>query len=100
LYWPSTRLLVMPLTWYGSTTLDRGRPMRPQSGALGLRVDDGKLTKIGMVDHHEVTAGTREFLTIRRTLVVDGVLWTVSDRAAKASDLASLRTLDLIRFGS
>lgn len=98
LYWPRTRLLVVPLTWYGKPTLDRRRPTSPQTGALGLRVGDRELTEIGLVDHREAAKSAEEFLTIRRSLVVDGVLWTISDRAAKATDLDSLRTLGLVRL--
>ncbi|HEX6683965.1 MAG TPA: beta-propeller domain-containing protein [Candidatus Limnocylindrales bacterium] len=89
LYWPATKLLVVPVTGYRSS----------QYGALLLRVDDRKLTELGMVSHDD---GKRSYLgQIRRSLIIGDVLWTISHGAAKAStldgsrDLATLELQDL-----
>jgi hypothetical protein len=88
--------LVVPLTAYGRTTTDGTAMM---GGALVLRVTDGGFTESGRVDHAEVqtTRTGQQDGTIRRSLMIDGVLWTVSDGAVKATDLATLSTLGVIR---
>ncbi|MBF9128122.1 beta-propeller domain-containing protein [Plantactinospora sp. S1510] len=94
LYWPATNSLVVPLSAYGRTTTDASAT----GGALVLRVTDGGFTEAGRVDHAEVKpTSTGLDGTIRRSLMIDGVLWTVSDGAVKATDLATLSTLGVIR---
>lgn len=101
LYWPDERLMVVPLTWYNKGMLGRDRPhAEPVAGALGLRVGDGGLTEVGVIDHRELARRGEGPVTIQRALVVDGVLWTISDRAAKATALDTLRTLGLVRLDS
>ncbi|MBE1486024.1 beta-propeller domain-containing protein [Plantactinospora soyae] len=98
LYWPATNSLVVPLNSPGAAST-AGRA-QPNSGALVLRVTDGGFTESGRVDHAEVQpdqTGQRDG-TIRRSLMIDGVLWTVSDGAVKATDLATLGTLGVIRI--
>ncbi|MBM0255595.1 beta-propeller domain-containing protein [Micromonospora sp. 4G55] len=85
LYWPAERLVVVPLTVY-----DTGLP---SNVALALRVGDGGFTEAGTVDHRLGTHRPDELAMIRRSLVVDGVLWTVSDAGLKATSLATMKTL-------
>ncbi|AVT40045.1 beta-propeller domain-containing protein [Plantactinospora sp. BB1] len=95
LYWPATNTLVVPLTTYAQAGID-GR-VEPGGGALVLRVADGGFTESGLVEHAEVRT-TESSGMIRRSLMVDGVLWTVSDGAIKATDLGTLGTLGMIRI--
>ncbi|GAB3966122.1 beta-propeller domain-containing protein [Plantactinospora veratri] len=95
LYWPATNTLVVPLTSYEPAGID-GRSV-PGGGALVLRVADGSLTETGLVEHAEVRTAESSGM-IRRSLMVDGVLWTVSDGAIKATDLGTLDTLGVIRI--
>ncbi|SCF19577.1 Beta propeller domain-containing protein [Micromonospora purpureochromogenes] len=85
LYWPAERLVVVPLTVYDTRL--------PSNVALALRVGDGGFTEVGTVDHTLGTGRPGELAQIRRSLVVDGVLWTVSDAGLKATSLATMKTL-------
>ncbi|GAA3742635.1 beta-propeller domain-containing protein [Plantactinospora mayteni] len=95
LYWPATNTLVVPLTTYEPAGID-GRGTSG-SGALVLRVGDGGFTEAGLVEHAEARTNESSGM-IRRSLMVDGVLWTVSDGAIKATDLGTLNTLGVIRI--
>ncbi|MEO3927381.1 beta-propeller domain-containing protein [Micromonosporaceae bacterium B7E4] len=95
LYWPATRTLVVPLTTHEPAGID-GKGM-PGGGALVLRVTDGGFTEAGLVEHAEART-TNSSGMIRRSLMVDGVLWTISDGAIKATDLGTLGTLGVIRI--
>ncbi|MFR9775343.1 beta-propeller domain-containing protein [Micromonospora sp. MS34] len=107
LYWPAERLVVVPLTVYGTGAVSRpgavndrnvaGRPGLPSNVALALRVDDDGFTEVGTVDHAQGTGRPGELAQIRRSLVVDGVLWTVSDAGLKATSLATMKTLGWLR---
>lgn len=96
LYWPATQLLVVPMTTYdvpGGAADGRA----PVGGALALRVTDSGFSELGMLDHAEV-ADPDYPAPIRRSLVLDGVLWTFSDGAAKATNMSTLDTLGLLRL--
>lgn len=95
LYWPVERLLVVPLTVYGdqgSFDAPSGKPL-PRTGAVALRVGDGGFTEVGMIAHPPSTGHNTHGSTIRRSLVVDGVLWTVSDLGLMATDTSTMDTL-------
>lgn len=87
LYWPADRLVVVPLTAYESTRAEVGRS--PTQGALALRVTEGGFTQLGLVEHTR-EAGSEKTGMIRRSLVVNGVLWTVSDVGLKANQLSTM----------
>ncbi|MEH0820750.1 MULTISPECIES: beta-propeller domain-containing protein [unclassified Micromonospora] len=89
LYWPADRLVVVPLTVHGTGL--------PSNVALALRVGDGGFTEVGTIDHTPATGRPEELTPIRRSLVVDGVLWTVSDAGLKATSLATMKTLGWLR---
>ena len=94
LYWPATNLLVVPLNRYPGPA-DRARA--PAHGALALRVTDDGLTELGTIDH----AGAPDSPygdPLRRSLVLDGVLWTFSETTAKATDLTTMTSLGLLRL--
>ncbi|MBT8224937.1 MAG: benzoate transporter [Dactylosporangium sp.] len=71
LYWPGTSTLVVPLTVSGART------------ATVLSVSDAQLTERGRLDHADGSV-------IRRSLVIDSTLWTVSTTGLEARDLATL----------
>ncbi|MET8089825.1 beta-propeller domain-containing protein [Micromonospora sp. NPDC005220] len=85
LYWPAERLVVVPLSVFGTG--------RPSNVAVALRAGDGGFTEVGTVDHTPDTAGPEGLTPIRRSLVVDGVLWTVSAGGLKATSLSTMKTL-------
>ncbi|WP_185734678.1 beta-propeller domain-containing protein [Micromonospora globispora] len=107
LYWPAERLVVVPLTVYGTGAVSSpravndqtavGSPGLPSNVALALRVGDGGFTEVGTVDHTLGTGHPEELAPIRRSLVVDGVLWTVSDAGLKATSLATMKTIGWLR---
>jgi len=70
LYWPATRLLVVPMT----------------EKTVALRVDDGALTPVGTIN--EVT---------QRALVIGSVLWTVGADDLRAADLSTLDQLAVLK---
>ena len=82
LYWPATKLSVVPLTQYRS----EGDAFY---GAVGFEVDrDRGITEIGRLQHD---GGEHAYQgTIRRSLVARGRLFTVSDRGVLASTLDTL----------
>ncbi|MEU8298928.1 beta-propeller domain-containing protein [Micromonospora sp. NPDC048909] len=99
LYWPAERLVVVPLTVLGADAVSRpgavdglGSPVLPSNVALAVRVGDGGFTEVGTVDH-TLGTGREDLAPIRRSLVVDGVLWTVSGAGLKATSLSTMKTL-------
>jgi uncharacterized secreted protein with C-terminal beta-propeller domain len=78
LYWPATRLAVLPV-------------QAPDfAGAVGLRVGRSALADVGSVSH--------ESAPVRRALVVGGTLYTVSEAGMKASTLAGLDEVGWLAF--
>ncbi|GAA1635626.1 hypothetical protein GCM10009679_46010 [Saccharothrix algeriensis] len=73
LYWPDTRMLVVPYMAY-----DGGQ----RAGALVYRVGSDRLEKIGEVSRAELSYP-------RRSLVVGDTLWVVGDTVAVATPLAA-----------
>src|SRR5258706_11543316 len=95
LYWPADGLLVLPLQGRGtvavpgqSTTDSRFAPVQ---GALVLRVSGSAIGEVGFINHPS-------YSPIRRSLVIDSTLWTVSDAGLLASDKSSLARLAWIAF--
>jgi hypothetical protein len=77
LYWAPSGLLVVPI--YSES---------PGSGALALRVSGSKLDEVGSLRHPSMTYGPPP---IRRSLMADGTLWTVSEAGLRATDPTSMR---------
>ncbi|MFI2712260.1 beta-propeller domain-containing protein [Micromonospora sp. NPDC018662] len=96
LYWAPERLVVLPVNRPGVVT-DRagaeGRRGAPRSGMLALRVGDGGFTVAGTIEHPSPLDDGGEWTPVRRSLVVDGVLWTVSDAGLKATALATMKAV-------
>ena len=79
LYWPKTGLLVVPLTSYGATEASG----QPDNGALVLKLSGDNFTELGAVTHQ---GEAYEGGMVRRSLIIDGDLWTVSATGLKVSD--------------
>jgi uncharacterized secreted protein with C-terminal beta-propeller domain len=86
LWWPRSRLALIPVQAAGDT---------PFAGALGLRVRPGGISLAGRVVH---TADGSAGAQIRRSVVVGDVLYTVSDTGVKATALASFADLGFARL--
>jgi hypothetical protein len=78
LYWPQSGLLVVPLNDLKTGSADRG------VGALALRIADGGITELGFIAHPAGAGGENPM--IRRSLIIEGTLWTVSPKGLLASD--------------
>ena len=83
LYWPATKLTVVPVNAY--------RPEDQFNGAVGFRVDRDKISELGRAEHEG--GGT-----IVRSLVAHGRLLTVSDRGVLASTLDTLAPVSFSPF--
>lgn len=94
LYWAPERLVVLPVRQPGVDTVRADGTKRPPSGGvLALRIGDKGFTVAGTVDHPGGLADGGEWAPIRRSLMIDGVLWTVSDAGLKATALSGMTTL-------
>ena len=89
LYWPPTKLTVVPVTDYGGE--------QDFAGAVGLTVDTAKgFTEVGRAEHDPDQHAYHT--AIRRSLVVRGRLLTVSDVGVLSSTLDSLARGGFVAF--
>ncbi len=107
LYWPGSRVMVVPLQLTGPVT---GAPATPGgvvhspdgqlSGALVLRIDDSSITEMGFITQPDTagTTGYTGYSPIERSLIIGQTLWTISTAGAMASDLATLRAHAWVPF--
>jgi uncharacterized secreted protein with C-terminal beta-propeller domain len=86
LWWPRSRLAVIPVQASGEP---------PLAGALGLRIRHGGISLAGRVAHGDDGAVGAQ---IRRSVVVGDVLYTVSETGVKATALASFADLGFARL--
>lgn len=86
LYWPDRKLVVLPVSAYGGMG----------TGALGLTLRGSQFATLGTVRH--LRHGWPGGVQIRRCLVIDQTLWTVSEVGLKASDLDTLAQQASIPF--
>jgi uncharacterized secreted protein with C-terminal beta-propeller domain len=93
LWWPAQRLLVIPVSTYDWRSEDQP----PTSGVLLLRVEDATITELGTLTHP--VEPTWDYPTqIRRSLVIEDTLWTVSDQGLQATALSTLEPAAWIAF--
>jgi len=91
LYWPATRLAVVPTTTYNTTD------GTPDSQAVGVRIGRASgITRVGSVTHP--TGANAWQGQIRRSLVVGGSLLTVSEAGMRSSDLGTLAPKAWVAF--
>jgi beta propeller domain-containing protein len=114
LYWPASRLVVVPIqvpngvaslppvpgtpgAGGGATEPASIVPSPAGSGALVLRIDSGAITQAGFI-RQPVSSGGYWDPAIERSLVIGDTLWTVSGAGLLASDLSTLRQQSWIPF--
>jgi len=83
LYWPTAELVVVPL----QTVRSDGQW---GSDALVLRLTGDGLKEVGQLEHPHRGPDYSGQSWIRRSLVIDQTLWTVSDEGAMVNDLRTL----------
>jgi hypothetical protein len=87
LYHQSSGLLVVPLNVYEAART-------PEGGALVLQVSESALTEVGFITHPATQNQMDKFPgQIRRSLIIDDVLWTVSAGGLEATSMRGLDTL-------
>jgi hypothetical protein len=98
LYWPATKLAVVPVQVFDERTLSPdGSNPGGFNGAVGLTVDGASITELGRLSH--VGQGVPVFeSTIERSIVVGDVLWTLSPVGLLASDLQTLTPGAFVAF--
>ena len=105
LYWPAAGLLVIPAllpdpaaTPTGTVLPSADNVPTPVSAAFVLHVRDHSITEAGLITHHPPVPGDPAGGQIRRSLVIGGDLWTLSDQGLKANDLMTLAPLGWVPF--
>lgn len=108
LYWPASRLLVVPVQLPSAVTPEPvpgsgpvpesgNAPLWPASGAVVLHLGDQSITELGTITHPAVP-GSPAGSQIRRSLVIGDTLWTVSDAGLKANELTTLAPQGWVPF--
>ncbi len=91
LYWPATRLAVIPLQAFP----DENGVGEQFSGALGFTVGRTRgIERVGKISHPSALGA----VPIRRSLVIRGAVYTVSEAGVQASSLAGLAELGWAAF--
>lgn len=94
LYWPANRLAVLPVESWSNDGSGQNFV-----GAVGMNIDgSGNLSRAGTVTHVDVSPEYGWTPPIRRSVVVGGALYTVSELGLKASDLDTLTDQGWIPF--
>jgi hypothetical protein len=96
LYWPATRLAVVPVQQYSYD--EKTGVEQFSSGARGFTVRRDGIAPLGEVEHD---ADRYDLWTaqIRRSMVVDDTLVTISEVGLKVSDLTTFADGSFVRFG-
>jgi len=92
LYWPDTKLLVVPVQKWNS---DKG-----EAGALLIKVGDGSLTEAGWISHPMQPKSNYYPQAIRRSLVIGDELWTVSEAGVMATTLDGAKRVAWLPSGN
>ncbi len=115
LYWPDSRLLVVPVQLPSAVTPAPGSEPMSQGGdvtlgstgdsmlgsageAVVLHLGEESITRLGTITHPAVR-GFPAGGQIRRSLVIGDTLWTLSDTGLKANELTTLAPLGWVPFG-
>jgi hypothetical protein len=97
LYWPSSGLAVLPVT--RPNAAGTGTSFRATgSEALVLSMRAARVRRLGMISQPEQAGRLVPYASIRRSLIVGGTLWTMSDAGLQASDSATLDRQAWLRF--
>jgi uncharacterized secreted protein with C-terminal beta-propeller domain len=96
LYWPADGLIVIPLQARG-VVVSNGARVAANTGALVLRLGSNGISEVGFLAHPSL-AGAGYAAPIRRSLIINSTLWTVSDGGLMASDKNSLARLAWIPY--
>ncbi len=92
LYWSPTATAVLPIQRWGWD--EQAGKDDSFTGAIGLEIDrDRGIQELGTISH-----GTDWYGHIQRTLVVDGVVFSVSEMGVGANDLATFDQLSFVSF--
>jgi hypothetical protein len=92
LYWEPTGLTVLPLTVYAYD--EQTGEDQTFLGALALRLAPDGVVELGRLTHLDEDAGFVDYAQgIRRSLVIDDVLVTLSDSSVETHDLTTLADL-------
>jgi hypothetical protein len=111
LYWPASRLLVIPVQVAFAVTPEPPQPGSPAQGgpvqssviysptseAVVLHVGDQGFTELGTITH-PITPGYAVGAQIRRSLIIGSALWTLSDAGLKANDSTTLTPMAWVPF--
>jgi len=97
LYWPSSRLLVVPVQLPYGPTQAGGVAYWPLSEAVALHVGADGFTLLGTITHPGAP-GYSYGGQIRRSLIAGDALWTLSSAGLKASAIATLAPLRWVPF--
>ena len=111
LYWPASRLLVIPVQLAAAVTPEPAQPGSPAQGqavqssliyspaseAVVLHVGDQGFTELGTITH-PITPGYPAGAQIRRSLIISSAVWTLSDAGLKANDSTTLTPLAWVPF--
>ncbi len=87
LYWPATKLAVMPVSIFNGS----GDPFL---GAIGFTIGRTRIDELGRISHD----GGQYPSSVRRSVVVGDRLFTVSDLGVKASALSTLADQAFVAF--
>ena len=93
LFDPSNGLTVVPFQRWSETSEG------PQAGALVFEITENGIHEVGVVSHGAKAEWGWE-LPIRRSLLIDGDLVTISEAGVMVSGADSLDTIDWVGFGS
>jgi hypothetical protein len=96
LYWPADGLIVIPLQARG-VVVSNGARLAANTGALVLRLGSSGISEVGFLTHPSQT-GSGYAAPIRRSLIINSTLWTVSDGGLMANDKNSLARLAWIPY--
>ena len=95
LWWPATKLAVLPVTLYSTT--DRSQSF---VGAVGLTASASQVDEVGRVKHPARQQGTYSYTPlIERSIVIGSSLFTMSQGGLLSSDLNTLADRAWVPFG-